>query len=587
MSTFASDPSLPSLPVPELTATCAAIPELVAPLVDGPTLAATRAVLEDFARPGGPGERLQNCLLDRAVALPGNDSWLRPLWDDMYLESRDPLPLNINYAFRFDEKRWGGEAALPRLARALALAAAAIGSGSLEAERTKSGPLSMDQAGSCFYTRIAGKNADSLSRVPLGPAAHIAVVCRGHWFALPLIKGDGSLAAEKTLEKAFRAIRRQAADLPAARAVAALTAAPRDEAAELRSLLLAETQNRLSLAALEGALFAVCLDEPPKSREAAARALLGGDAACRWFDKSLQIIAAENGFLGANFEHAGCDAAIWHYLLARADAMLAAGITAPESPDQDGCGHALLPWTVPDELDKRLSAIRDDFAARMADMDLACRDFPEFSRESLKALSTSPDAFLQTCFQVAQHQVFGKLRSSYEAISTRAFAGGRTECARGSSGEALAFALALQKQSPADKRHELYRQTERIHKSRLQRCQRGLGVERHMYGLEAMFRLYGQALGIEPAPAVFTDKGWLTLKHNALSTSGMGAAFISAFAFGPVCDDGFGIGYAPNAESTSLTVTCKKSGGLSAERFIAAFAQAAVSTAALLRDKLK
>ena len=589
MKTFDQDHTLPSLPVPELQATCAAVPELVAPLVDSPTLAATHAALEEFSRPGGPGELLQSALRDRQSALPGNASWLRPFWDDMYLSWRGTLPLDMNYCFRFDERRWGGDTALARLTHALGAALSALHREELAPEQTKAGFLSMDQARTCLYTRIPGHNQDTLLPVAAGGPRSIAVTCQGHWFVLPLLFDGDQAASVPALQTAFAAIRREAAQFSPSAPVAAMTGASREDAASLRAELCEGLQNRVSLSALEQSLFVVCLDPPHASDDDLIRKILAGDAASRWFDKSLQIIATENGGLGANFEHAGCDAAIWVHLFGQADKAILSGLDGPDADPapvaRDHAAYRVLRWEAAENADRRLEELCREFDERAQGLDIVCRDFSDFSRETLKSLGTSPDAFLQTAFQVAQHKIFGRPRSSYEAVSVRGFAQGRTECARGSSGDALAFALALQKDTSPEKLLDLYRQAERAHKARMVRCQRGLGVERHMYGLKAMYTLYGKALGLEHEPAVFSDPGWLTLKHDALSTSGIGAPFIRFFGFGPVVEDGFGIGYAPGPDATGLVVTSWKNAH-AASAFTSAFERAASALAGLLRSAL-
>lgn len=593
MKTFAQDHTLSALPVPELRATCDAVPELVAPLVDAPTLERTMAALEEFTRPGGAGELLQGALRDRQGTLPGNASWLRPFWDDMYMSWRGPLPLDMNYCFRFDERRWGDDAALARLTHGLGKTLLALGREELEPEQARTSFLSMDQARSCLYTRIPGHNQDSLLPVEASGPRSIAVSCRGCWFVLPLLYDDDQVASVDALNAAFAAIRREAAEFPPCAPVAAMTSASREDAAATRALVCENLQNRISLATLEQALFVVCLEPPHASDEDMLLYLLAGDASSRWFDKSLQVIATENNGLGANFEHCGCDAAIWMYLLDLVDKDIVADLEAeagqaPEAAKPANPGlpaYRMLRWDVSTPLAARLEELRQAFFDRVKGLDLLCREFLAFSRETLKSLGTSPDAFLQIAFQTAQHQVFGRLRSSYEAISVRNFAQGRTECARSSTGDALAFALAQQKGTPPEKLLDLYRQAERAHKARMLRCQRGLGVERHMYGLKVMYTLYGKALGLEREPAIFSDPGWLTLKHDALSTSGIGAPFIRFFGFAPVVEDGFGIGYAPGPDVTGLAVTSWKK-NQAASGFVSAFEQAAASLAALLIDAL-
>lgn len=590
MSTYAHDHSLPPLPLPALEQTCAAIPALVAPLVDADVLRQTVKAVEDFAAPGGPGRLLHAVLAERAALLPGNASWLRPFWDDMYLSWRESLPESMNYFFAFDTERWGKDAALPRLVRALCIVLERLEREQLEPEQTKTRPLSMDQARTCLYTRIPCREADRLLEAgsASAPDCAIAVARKGHWFLLPLRGSGGALLSVEALERAFAAIRAEADSLPpAAAAVSALTCAPREDAAFLRSLLQKHPQNRLSLAALERSLFAVCLDEAHASRDDLIQRLLGGDATNRWFDKSLQLIATENGGLGANFEHAGCDAAIWLYLLGRADALLTGreeGLSAGEGPDDHSSALRRLPaWDLEASLRARLELLRQEFAATLKRMALACPESPVFSRDRLKALGTSPDSFLQNVFQAAQFKVFGKLRSSYEAVAVRGFFQGRTECARGSSAQALDLARALLSGEPPQRLLDLYRRSEAEHLSRMRICQNGRGTERHIYGLQAMHALYGGLLGLDGLPALFTDPGWQILKHDALSTSGVSAPFVRFFGFPPVTRDGFGVGYAPRPQATGLVVTARADSGLDPGAFVVAATEAAEILADALR----
>ena len=603
MKTYSLDHTLPSLPVPELAASCEAVLELVQPLVDEAAFAATRAAVRELAAPGGAGERLQALLLEHKATLPGNASWLRPLWDDMYLAWREPLPIAMNYCFRFDADRWGGVRALPRLAKALAETACLLRDGALPPEPCRAGGLSMDQARSCFYTRIPCNGSDALVRTDLAGPLTAAVACKGRWFIVPLTAADGTLADEQALAQAFAAVRQQAAAEPGdAPPVGAMTASPRPEAAALRAALQERTQNRLSLAELEKSLFVICLDPPHDSDDSFMHSLLcgpaGSPAGSRWFDKSLQIVSSENGGLGANFEHAGCDAAIWLYLLGLCDKGITrecgedagmepgAGADAPRSGAGSDAVVRFLCWDVQDALLAGLGEAALDFAARAAGMDLRCRDFAEYSREGLKKLGTSPDAFLQIAFQAAQYRIFGRLRSSYEAVAVRGFAQGRTECARGSTAEAAAFARLLRKKGPPQETLRHYRLAENAHKARLGRSQKGLGAERHMTGLAAMHTLHAQRLGLGVLPALFRDPGWLTVKHDALSTSGIGAPFIRFFGFGPVVRDGYGIGYAPGPDATGLVVTSFRNKAEPPELFLAAFAESAQEAAQVLIQDL-
>jgi carnitine O-acetyltransferase len=229
----------------------------------------------------------------------------------------------------------------------------------------------------------------------------------------------------------------------------------------------------------------------------------------------------------------------------------------------------LLDWRISAASACKLAAAGEAFIARKNRLDLARLVLPEYSRARVKALRCSPDAFLQMGFQAAQYQCLPRFSSSYEAVSMRAFAEGRTECARGSSAEAGALAEALCRCRPAGEIRELFRKAEARHLDRLEQCRSGQGVERYMLGLESMYLLYGQALGVSVPPALFANPGWQFVKRNLLSTSGSVSSVCNAFGFGPPDPEGFGLGYNYGAALT-VTVTGFPQSSRAAEEFAAA-----------------
>ena len=581
MKTFAHDQALPRLPLASPESLCNAVPALAAPLLDEATLSATLDVLSDFVRQDGDAEKLHNALAAHRGSLPANSSWLRPFWDDSYLAWREPLPLNMNYCFHLDREHWGGgvEHFIMRIARTAAL----LGKNALEAERNRSGYQAMDQARSAFYSRIPGLGADELMAVPLLAPVHITVLCQGFFFLLPLYGSSGEALSAGSLAQCLNSVRDEAARL-AGRGTqvswtGAMTTAPREQAAALRATLKRSQVNRLTLTALEQSLLVLCLDSAAASNGHFAQKLLAGDAKNRWFDKSLQVIATEEGRFGINLEHAGCDAGIWAWLLEKA-AALGDEQCAPENKPLP---YRRLDWELDETVTTELTDLAENFQQQNDAIELAQEVFCEFSREALKGMRTSPDAFLQVCFQLAQFEVFGELRSSYESVSMRGYAQGRTECARGSTQAALTLAEALRRNEQPSTLYELYRKAERAHLGRLVSCQRGQAVERYVYGLQNMFRQKGKALGITSEPAFFSDPGWLKIKHDSLSTSGMAVDGVLAFAFAPVVEDGFGIGYVPGKNQTVVTVTSFHVSGMKARDFAKAFGSAAQRIAGLLR----
>lgn len=573
---------MPRLPLASPAALCAGVPALAAPLLDEAALAVTLAELSRFADKGGDAEKLHQALLAYRDALPGNASWLRPFWNDMYLQWRGPLPLNLNYCFSLEGGHWGPggvEEFVLRIARTAVL----LGAGELEAERSRSGYMAMDQARTAFYTRVPAPAVDRLLPAPLDASPQITVLCRGCAFIVPLYDENNRPPSVSALRKTLAAVRLEAEQAAGSGGppcpVGAMTAAPREQAAAIRTALAASPKNRLSLAALERSLLVLCLDPGENSDEDLARRLLAGPAENRWFDKSLQIIATEKGSFGINLEHAGCDAGIWAWLLDKAASLPG----EDDAPQAGSLPFRRLEWEAAKKLEAELAAGADDFKKRGEAVDISQKAFPELSRERLKAMRTSPDAFLQVALQLAQYSVFGEMRSSYEAVSMRGYAEGRTECARGNTQAAAALARALERGENDTKLRELYRTAERAHLGRLVACQRGQAVERYVSGLEAMFRLRGKELGISAAPGFFSDPGWKKIKHDSLSTSGMATEGIHAFTFAPVVNDGFGIGYVPGKNRTVLTVACFFESGLEAAGFTRAFTHSTNRIAGLLQ----
>ncbi|GFS06517.1 choline O-acetyltransferase [Elysia marginata] len=84
--------ALPKLPVPELQSTLDKYLSLIRTVVSPSEYARTKRIVEQFLKPGGQGDLLQEYLLQRQH---GTDNWANKYWlNDMYLNI--PLPLMIN-----------------------------------------------------------------------------------------------------------------------------------------------------------------------------------------------------------------------------------------------------------------------------------------------------------------------------------------------------------------------------------------------------------------------------------------------------------------------------------------------------------
>lgn len=577
MITFQNDSSLPKLPVPKLQESADKIKQLIAPLVgriiDAETYQKTCMALDDFTATEGAGTKLhqalekwqQNLLKTNPAA-----SWLRPLWDDMYLSYREELPLNMNYFLSLKNESWGGENALANVIQGITKTFLDLEQGLIPAETTKISFQAMDQLRSLIFTRIPIKNKDALLKPNYLNNAYATVVCSGNWFVLPLTDSSGGLASTAQIQDNIQNIRQQAQSLGKRNNIGALTTIKRDDAAKIREDLLEKIENRLAFQSLEQSIFVLCLDEKVLDTQSVQHNFLAGAAQNRWFDKSLQIIVTPDSQIGLNFEHSGCDASVWIYLFSYANKLIQGELDKKSGTAKCENTQSIF-WNIPLPIKDRLDSYAENFASKVENIEIESLELKHLSRDEIKKLKSSPDAFVQICFQLAQYAVFGKLHSTYEAVSMRSYAQGRTECARPNTQEVLELALALQNQQNPESITELFKNAEKAHLERLKQCLNGNGVERYIYGLEQMFYIHKEQLEIKELPALFTDQGWKALKTNTLSTSGVATPSIAFFGFGPVEKNGYGIGYSIGIDALRLVISSFKNSSSSSKQFKNAF----------------
>jgi carnitine O-acetyltransferase len=98
----------------------------------------------------------------------------------------------------------------------------------------------------------------------------------------------------------------------------------------------------------------------------------------------------------------------------------------------------------------------------------------------------------------------------------------------------------------------------------------GQGVERHLFGLLSIYEQFGKQIGVLAEPELFRDIGWLTLRHDTLSTtSNPDPHGVVLSGFGPVVDDGFGICYTTINDRITIAITGKSNMQDSLEQFTA------------------
>jgi len=141
--------------------------------------------------------------------------------------------------------------------------------------------------------------------------------------------------------------------------------------------------------------------------------------------------------------------------------------------------------------------------------------FKKYGREFIKTCKFSPDSYIQIAIQSAYYRLHGTPAAHYESASVRMYFGGRTECIRSCSIEAVDFAKSLldQKVSSQDK-YKLMKKAIESHKSYAADSIRGFGVDRHLLGLKKIAVENGRDI-----PSLFLDEGYVKSGNFRLSTS--------------------------------------------------------------------
>jgi carnitine O-acetyltransferase len=535
---------LERLPVPELEATCGLYLEMVRPLLGEPQFDATRKGVSEFAEAGGPGETLQGRLLRWSGS---RESWLERFWDDWYLLDDTPLVVNVSPAFAL---AGGG----PQVGRAARLLAAALRFRSLvEGEELE--PDVVDGVPQCMReysrllssTRVPGATGDVLEQHP--ESRHVVVVRGNRFVSLEVLDEDRRAHSVADLERGLRRIVDSVDTLGPPAGV--LTTDRRRSWAQVRERHFGRGPAHDALRTIESAILVLVLEtspspEQPRSAEA-ARLFLHGDARGRWFDKSLQLIVAENGVAGICMEHAGFDGST----LLRFAEFLVEHENSTFSTDP---GRNLEPVELRFELIEAMRGAITEAERRVDALvrrtDLVLLDFRDFGRSAIVRHGLSPDGFVQMAFQLAYFTLTGEVASTYESVSTKRFLHGRTEAMRSVSAESVAFVRSLRKGLSRFAAEELLRAAVARHRATVARCREGRGVERHLLGLRGMLEPE------EPLPSLYADEGYSTLTRSVLSTSALPSSpGVELACFGPVVEEGFGLSYTIHDDRVCCAVT--------------------------------
>jgi len=165
----------------------------------------------------------------------------------------------------------------------------------------------------------------------------------------------------------------------------------------------------------------------------------------------------------------------------------------------------------------------------------------------------SPDSVVQMSILLAYYRLYGKVVCAYEPVLTKRFLHGRTEAMRSTTVKTAELcAVWAHSASTKKQKMEALKEATQHHSKLVKEAADGKGVDRHLYALKCIAEKNNL-----PVPAFFSCKAWKALNHTVLSTSNCGNPAIRLFGFGPVVDDGFGIGYIIKDNGIQYSISSK------------------------------
>jgi carnitine O-acetyltransferase len=209
-------------------------------------------------------------------------------------------------------------------------------------------------------------------------------------------------------------------------------------------------------------------------------------------------------------------------------------------------------------IDESLVLAKQDFLNLTNAFELDVQNYQTYGSNMMKKAGCSPDAYIQMAMQLASYRMFGEPLATYESTQVRRFLHGRTETTRTVSTASVDFCQAMTNTNHEKdpqlraRRYKLLQEACQSHVNYVRNAAVAQGVDRHFMGLSMCV---GQA---EDKPDLFSHPLFVKSKHYRMSTSSLPNM---AVGFGPVVEDGFGLGYEAKPTSCIFNVTSRKERG--------------------------
>ncbi|XP_033311462.1 carnitine O-palmitoyltransferase 2, mitochondrial [Bombus bifarius] len=584
-------PSLPRLPIPKLEDTCRRYLNAQKPLLSKEQLEKTEIYVNEFLTKDGIG--LHKELIEKDTK-NRDTSYISEPWFDMYLRDRRPLPINYN-PFLVLNPASNPEHNI-QLVKATNLIVSSLRFMKSLKENVlrpevfylkpktnennvyhtitrllppqfswygaylfKAFPLDMSQYHNLFNTtRLPKPEKDQIYENATGK--NIIVMRKGHFYSFNVIDENGYIRKPKEIASCLESILGATISINE-RPIGILTTSERDLWANTRAYL-SQIGNQEILQKIDSAIFTMILDDMHVGSDynELIRTYLHADGTNRWFDKSFSLIVTNDGYAGINFEHSwGDGVAVLRFLK-----DIGNDITKQPKFCADDIKYLQkgavevekLNFVIDDKVQNIVNRQKEKFGEWIGELSVDHMIFNEFGKNECKTFGVSPDAIMQLAFQLALYYQRNCVVPTYESCSTAAFKHGRTETLRSCTIETKKACEAIAQKNNNLSKSELKNliiNCSNVHNKLSKEAVMGQGFDRHLFALKKIWEHSNT-----PKPAIFSDPAYDNINHNILSTSTLSDPAICAGGFGPVVNNGYGIGYMIQDERLGAIVTSYK-----------------------------
>lgn len=284
---------------------------------------------------------------------------------------------------------------------------------------------------------------------------------------------------------------------------------------------------------------------------------LCNNASNRWFDKSFNMIVLSDGTLGLHCEHAwGDGVALLRFCNdIHKDANEHGNVNSSNYSTVKSYAHGCvekLEFKLDDRLKSEFETSKQNYENFVSKLNAKVYQEETLGKNLLKRSALSPDAIMQLGIQMAYYKMHHRFVGTYESCSTAVYKHGRTETIRPVTNETKTFIETLTKSDDNKLKKDLLQKCSEKHQQLIKEAATGQGFDRHLFALKYLQQVENNENQLHP---IYTDKSYQSINHNILSTSTVASKHIAAGGFGPVVNDGFGIGYLIDDDQCGLLVT--------------------------------